>query len=176
MLQDVAYPSIKTQNNQIYIYSGRFKDFTSANKLLQMTKLRYKNAAVASSNGTKRYYGTPLFSPVKSENVPQHSNLLYCVKVYEETISKSNRDKTKINYILNKLPDTSTEQKGDKFIIYSGKFKDQHVANTIAKLLQKDFRRAEATVCQNQKNSMSTKYPRRVMGTKYRNNEEPIYE
>ncbi len=176
VLQDVAYPSIKTQNNQIYIYSGRFKDFTSANKLLQMTKLRYKNAAVASSNGTKRYYGTPLFSPVKSENVPQHSNLLYCVKVYEETISKSNRDKTKINYILNKLPDTSTEQKGDKFIIYSGKFKDQHVANTIAKLLQKDFRRAEATVCQNQKNSMSTKYPRRVMGTKYRHNEEPIYE
>jgi len=58
ILDDIAYPSTKIVSNQIFIYSGRFRSYKDASRLVPLTKSRYKNAKVASCDDTARYLPT----------------------------------------------------------------------------------------------------------------------
>jgi len=55
ILDDIAYPSTKVVSNKIFIYSGRFRSYDDALRLVPLTKSRYKNAKVASCDGARRY-------------------------------------------------------------------------------------------------------------------------
>ena len=61
ILDDIAYPSTKIVSNQIFIYSGRFRSYKDAARLVPLTRSRYKNAKVASCNDTTRYLPTQNF-------------------------------------------------------------------------------------------------------------------
>jgi len=69
ILHDVAYPSIQIHNNQITLYSGKFKSFDDANKLLPLTKSRYKNAKVSECDNAQKYSGKTLFASETKETL-----------------------------------------------------------------------------------------------------------
>lgn len=153
ILNDVAYPSTKVRNNILYIYSGKFKTYNDASKLLPLTKSRYKNAKVASCKTSKIYKAnTPIAGEIEATQspkpieTPKISNN-YCIKVFESSLTQSTKQKSKINYILNRLPDTRSEIKGNIFSIYSGNFDSLESANTIAKILKREFKESSVTTC-----------------------------
>lgn len=61
ILHDVAYPSMKIYNNYITLYSGKFKSFDDASKLLPLTRYHYKNAKVSLCDDAQKYRGEALF-------------------------------------------------------------------------------------------------------------------
>lgn len=157
ILDDIAYPSTKIENNMLYIYSGKFKTYVDANKLLPLTKNRYKNAKVSSCETTKQYIPTNKITQVaKVKKVPKDLNN-YCIKVFETSLIQSAKQKSKINYILNRLPETKTEIKENKFYIYSGNFDSLESAKTIANILKREFKESVVTTCNLQKEQVKTK-------------------
>lgn len=156
ILSDIAYPSTKIEKNQLFIYSGKFRSFEDANKLLLLTKTRYKHARVASCENSIPYKGESLFqekapevkkkSIIKQEaKLPSKRN--YCLQIFESSISQSTKHKSFINYAMQRLPDTKTEIKNGKFYLYSGNFSSKESAATIAKVLKKEFKDTIVTEC-----------------------------
>jgi len=147
-LEDLAYPSIKIEGETISIYSGKFKHKIDARKLLSLTKSRYRNAKVASCENTTRYTGEKLFikshaTMKKSTNIESKqktsTSSYYCLNVFETSLQNSSKQKSRIQYILNRLPDTSTKIKDNKFIIYSGKFHTKESAKAVQNILKHEF-------------------------------------
>ena len=156
ILNDIAYPSTKIEKNQLFIYSGKFKSFEDATKLLLLTKSRYKNAKVASCEGAILYKNESLFqteAPKMKEKVavkkkserPIQKN--YCLQVFDASLKQSAKQKNLINYAMQRLPETKTEVKNGRFYIYSGNFPSKESANTIAKVLKKEFKNTRVTEC-----------------------------
>jgi len=150
ILDDIAYPSIKLDQNIIFIYSGKFKTAGDAGKLLPLTKSRYKHAKVALCDDTKLYNNTSqLTTTVPQTEQKAHDNSsYYCLQVFESSLIQSAKQKDKINSILNKLPQTHTKVMNGKFFIYSGEFDTKQSAQTIANILQKEFKKTKVTECQ----------------------------
>jgi len=156
ILGDVAYPSVRIENKSISIYSGKFKHEEDAAKLLSLTKSRYKNAKVASCDNTTRYKGEKLFqndfkiieksSEIKLEKQID-KNSYYCLNVFETSLKNSSKQKSRIQYILNRLPDTSTKIKGNKFIIHSGKFHTKESAKAVQNILKHEFKNTKIESC-----------------------------
>lgn len=152
-LNDVAYPSIKIQNNKLLIFSGRFQNQTDAQRLLALTKSRYPNAKIDNCTNAISYTGQKLFRdstpflPKNTEKKYQEKiSNNYCIKVFESD-ARSNNKQNQIKYILGRLPDTQTVVQDNKFIIYSGNFSSRASANIIAKVLKKEFRSSKVTLC-----------------------------
>ena len=148
ILGDIAYPSVKIKNKTISIYSGRFRHKEDASKLLQLTKSRYKNAKVVSCENTTRYTGKKLFksnfktlemSANKEPKQKATTSSYYCLNIFETSLKNSLKQKSRIQYILNRLPDTSTKIKDNKFIIYSGKFHTKESAKAVQNILKHEF-------------------------------------
>lgn len=167
ILEDIAYPTTNTDNNTLYIYSGKFQTYDDAKKLLPLTKSRYKNAAVASCENTQHYQsGTTLslITPIKEEE--SESSNYYCLKVFETSLSESTKQKDKIKLILSKLPNTHTKVLENKFSIYSGEFETIQSANIIANILKKEFKGAEVTQCIRETKQLETTIKQAVIEEK----------
>jgi len=157
ILSDVAYPSVKIEKNNISIYSGRFKHKEDATQLLALTKSRYSNAKVSSCENTTKYNGEKLFQSdfniieKETKKTPQQTidkNKYYSLNVFETSLINSSKQKSRIQYILNRLPDTFTKIKDDKFIIYSGKFHTKESAKAIEKILKQEFKNSKVESCE----------------------------
>jgi len=176
-LADVPYPSIKTHNNKIFIYSGKFKTFDDASKLLPLTLTRYKNAKVLPCNNTIKYLGGELNISSRPETnlikkTIKKSTQYYCLKVYESSLQKSVKQKGTINYILNKLPDTKTKIKNNKFYIYSGNFNSKDTALTISRILRREFKNVEVSLCSYKRHKQQTKQTNLQVKKEQTNKEE----
>ena len=149
ILDDIAYPSIKIDQNIIFIYSGRFKNATDANKLLPLTKSRYGHAEVSLCDDTKRYQNPTQLSlkTPKIEKKVENNLDYYCLEVFKSSLKQSSQQKDKIKAILNKLPQTHTKVINGEFLIYSGDFSTKTSAKTIANILQKEFKGTKVTTC-----------------------------
>jgi len=89
ILDDVAYPSTKIKNNKIIIYSGKFRSFEDAQRLVPLTKSRYKKAKVQQCNNTTIYREKRNFiQDKKPKRVKQIK------KEFEYTPKRSKPDKT----------------------------------------------------------------------------------
>lgn len=165
ILNDIPYPSIKIKNNILSIYSGKFKKFNDAKKLLPLTLMRYKNAKVVSCNDAKKYLGGGFTKRehlrTSNKKTPiKNSTQYYCLKIYESTLNKSVSQKNKIQYILNRLPNTKTQIKNNKFYIYSGIFDSIDSALTISKVLKKEFKDVQLSTC---KYKQTKKYKKKIV-------------
>jgi len=151
ILNDVAYPSIKIDENIIFIYSGKFQTANDASQLLPLTKSRYKHAKVALCDDTKRYVNaSQLITRIPKTEKTIHDNdnsSYYCLQVFESSLSQSSKQKEKIKSILKQLPQTQTKVMDGKFYIYSGEFTTKQSAKTIANILQKEFKETKITKC-----------------------------
>jgi len=133
ILDDIAYPSIKINQNIIFIYSGKFKNAADANKLLPLTKSRYKHAKVSVCRGTKLYKHPSQLSlkkPKMEKKTVDNLNY-YCLEVFKSSLGQSSKQKDKIKSILDKLPQTHTKVINGNFLIYSGDFSTKKSADTI---------------------------------------------
>jgi len=106
VLEDIAYPSWKINNNKIYLYTGKFNSYDNAKNILKLINTKYKKAKVASCKGTKEYRtGMQLLKTAKSKNSKIFLET-YCLKVLDIPLLEKKKDKNKINYILTHFPDT----------------------------------------------------------------------
>ncbi|MBU1657632.1 hypothetical protein KKG72_01090 [bacterium] len=159
ILSDVAHPSIKINDNKLSIYSGEFKKYSDANKLLSLTKTRYKDAKVTSCIDTKKYNNEFLFKDDSNDKIPlsnpvasvmknkSDNNTDYCLKVFEIDLIKSSKQKDKIQYILNRLPNSHTKIQADKLVVYSGIFKSLESAEVIASIVKREFKNTIVSTC-----------------------------
>lgn len=156
-ISDIAYPSFKIQNNQIFLYSGKFKKYEDANKLLYLTRSRYPKAKVASCERTTRYNGNNIiFDTQKNSEIAQQNILYnnrssldenYCLKIYQIELLKSAPEQSKIKYILQTLPEAYTKVENGNITVYSGKFKSLESAKVILNIVKKEFNHAQVTTC-----------------------------
>jgi len=167
ILADVPYPSIDIHNSQVSIFSGKFKSYDSAKKLLKLTRMHYRKAQVTSCDNTQRYYGKDLFKhthqkqkkpTTKKRFYKKTSNYTpkkldessyYCIRVYDVPLKYKQKEQNKIKYILKRLPETKTIVKDKHFIIYSGQFSTHNGAKAVAKILKKEFRDISIETCYN---------------------------
>jgi len=169
ILDDLPYPSAKIENEKLSIYSGKFKNYEDASKLLALTKSRYKNAKVTSCENTKKYTHTseivqkPQVQVEVQEKEKQIDINNYCLKVFESSLAESLTQKSKINYILNRLPETKSEIKDDQFYIYSGKFDSLESANTVAKMLRREFKNTSVTTCNSKEEDLKTEVSKKTI-------------
>ena len=146
ILLDVSHPSYIIKNQKILIYSGKFKTFEKANKLLGLTKIRYKNAKVSTCNSDMIMYREQnlIFDDeLKSKNskgVLKKDRLYnhyykgsYCLQVLDVNL---NYDKNKINKILKKLPSSYVKIENRRLKIYSGRFESINSVKIIKGLIK----------------------------------------
>ncbi|MBU0721293.1 hypothetical protein KJ877_08120, partial [bacterium] len=156
-LLDVAYPSLKMDDGKILIFSGEFNNYDDAKKLLHLTKSRYKNAEVSLCDNTEKYNkNVKIFVddiPVESSSAKnEESNsstgsTYYCLKVFETDLISSQKHQNKIEYIINRLPNSYTKIDAGKIIIYSGKFDSFDTAQIIASMVKKEFNATSVSTC-----------------------------
>lgn len=150
LFDDLAYPSYKiSQKHHIKIYTGEFKSVKDAKKLLSLTKSRYPKAEVADCKDTIIYQTHSKLSQKyfieKKITQKKIEPKLFTLKLYEAPLSQSVQEKTKIRYMLKKLPQSFTRIKGDNFFVYSGKFSSLESAKVILSLVRQEFPAATIT-------------------------------
>ncbi len=149
-LLDILHPFYKIENKIISIYSGKFKTYEDANRLLGLTKIKYKNAKVTKcddnvvkyiekkfSNDGKSILKKSKFIDKKDDSNTLDSVVFYRLQVLNVSVDY---DKNKINKILKKLPNSYLKIENNRLKIFSGKFQSLKSAKVIKGLLEKEFK------------------------------------
>jgi len=145
-LLDGTHPFYKIENKIISIYSGKFKTYEDANKLLGLTKLKYQNAKVfrCGDNVIKYVDNGSIFNNEKMLKKSKIENLNTFSKDFFYSLQVLNvnldYDKNRINTILKKLPNSYIKIENKRLKIYSGKFKSIESAKIIKGLVEKEYK------------------------------------